>query len=51
MVTIMANSVVPIGVAFHSHNHLYVVDKGNHRVQKFGTNGNYLCKFGSYGST
>ena len=23
---------VPIGVAFHSHNHLYVVDKGNHRV-------------------
>ena len=37
---------VPVGVAFDSHNHLYVVDYGNHRVQKFDTNGNYLLQFG-----
>jgi len=35
----------PCGVAFDSHNHLYVAD--NHRVQKFDTNGNYLLQFGS----
>ena len=40
----------PRGVAFDSHNHLYVVD-GYHRVQKFNTNGNYLDKFGSKGAS
>ena len=35
----------PRGVAFDSHNYLYVAD--NHRVQKFDTNGNYLMQFGS----
>ena len=38
----------PRGVAFDSHNHLYVAD--NHRVQKFDTNGNYLMQFGSKGA-
>ena len=29
---------------------LYVVDRGNHRVQKFTLTGDYLGQFGSYGS-
>ena len=37
----------PRGIAFDSHNHLYVAD--NHRVQNFDTNGNYLMQFGSLG--
>ena len=37
----------PHGVAFDSHDHLYVVDHNNARVQKFDTNGNYLLQFGS----
>ena len=41
----------PIGVAFDSHNHLYVVDNRNHRVQMFDTNGNYLLQFGSEGAS
>ena len=40
----------PRGVAFDSHNHLYVVESGNHRVQKFDINGNYLMQFGSKGA-
>ena len=40
----------PHGVAFDSHNHLYVVDQ-NYRVQKFDTNGNYLLQFGSKGAS
>ena len=39
----------PRGVAFDSHNHLYVAD--DHRVQKFDTNGNYLMQFGSKGAS
>ena len=34
----------PRGIAFDSHNYLYVAD--NHRIQKFDTNGNYLMQFG-----
>ena len=37
------------GVAFDSHNHLYVAD--DHKVQKFDTNGNYLMQFGSKGAS
>ncbi|XP_065907558.1 tripartite motif-containing protein 2-like [Dysidea avara] len=40
----------PQGVAFDNENHLYVVNSSNHRVQKFGFNGNYLLQFGSHGS-
>ena len=41
----------PRGITFDSHNHLYVVDSGNNRVQKFNTNGNYLLQFGSKGAS
>ena len=41
---------VPVGVAFDSHNHLYVVDN-NQRIQKFDTNGNYILQFGSKGAS
>ena len=44
----------PLGVAFDSrvHSHLYVVDYGNHRVQKFDTNSNnYLLQFGNEGAS
>ena len=37
----------PRGVAFDSHNYLYVAD--DHRVQRFDTNGNYLLQFGGLG--
>ena len=45
----------PRGVAFDSHNHLYVADTGNHRVQKFDINrpnGRFLImQFGSRGTS
>ena len=41
----------PRGVAFDSHNHLYVVDHSNHRLQKFDDSGNYLLQFGSNGAS
>ena len=40
--------ISPRGIAFDNHNHLYVVDTGNYRIQKFDINGNYLLQFGSY---
>ena len=40
----------PAGVAFDADNHLYVVCRYNHRVQKFTTNGEYLCQFGNEGN-
>ena len=39
----------PRGVAFDSHNHLYVAD--NHKIQKFDTHSNYLLQFGSEGAS
>ena len=30
---------------------MYVVDSGNHRVQKFDSNGTYLCSWGNRGLT
>ena len=39
----------PRGVAFDSHNYLYIAE--DHRVQKFDTNGNYLMQFGSKGAS
>ena len=40
----------PTGIAFDSHGNIVVVDSGNHRVQVFDRNGNFLSKFGEYGS-
>jgi len=37
----------PCGVTFDNVNHLYVVEYGNSRVQKFSINGNYLLQFGN----
>jgi len=41
--------VNPRGVVLDNENHIYVVDSGNHRVQKFDINGNYLLQFGGRG--
>ena len=40
----------PYGLAFDVNNHLYVSEHGNHRVQKFNINGEYLLQFGHQGS-
>ena len=29
---------------------MYVADSGNNRVQKFDSNGNFISKFGTYGT-
>jgi tripartite motif-containing protein 71 len=38
----------PSGVAVDSSGHIYVADSGNHRIQKFDSNGKFLGKWGSY---
>ena len=40
----------PTGIAFDSHGNIVVADRGNHRVQVFDRNGNFLSKFGEQGS-
>jgi YD repeat-containing protein len=40
----------PIGLAADSKGNLWVADTFNHRIQKFGPNGEYLTQFGSLGS-
>ncbi|HEY1248422.1 MAG TPA: S8 family serine peptidase, partial [Nitrososphaera sp.] len=32
------------------NNVVYVVDRGNHRIQKFGTDGSFIMKWGSFGT-
>src|SRR4030067_463767 len=39
----------PRGIAVDSKNNIYVVDVGNHRIQKFNNQGNYLLQWGTYG--
>ena len=41
----------PAGLTIDSDDHLYVVDHGNHRVQKFTIDGKYLLQFGGKGSS
>lgn len=41
----------PKAMAFDSSGNIYVVDNDNNRIQKFDSNGNYLLKWGSYGSS
>ncbi len=41
----------PAGVAVDSSGNVYVADKGNHRIQKFDNNGNFITKWGSNGWT
>ncbi|XP_065916814.1 tripartite motif-containing protein 2-like [Dysidea avara] len=40
----------PFGITYDEDNNLYVADGGNHRIQKFDNDGNYLLQFGSRGS-
>lgn len=40
----------PLGIAVDASNRVYVVDNGNNRVQVFDANGNFLGKFGSFGT-
>ncbi len=40
----------PLGVALDASGNVYVSDQGNHRIQKFDSNGAFLYKWGFYGS-
>ena len=40
----------PADVAIDAQGDLWVVDKGNNRIQKFSSSGRFLLKFGSLGS-
>jgi YD repeat-containing protein len=40
----------PADVAIDAAGHLWVVDRGRNRIQKFSPDGQYLAHFGSYGS-
>lgn len=40
----------PRSVAVDSNGNIYVVDRLNHRVQKFDSSGNFVTKWGSFGS-
>jgi len=37
------------GIAVDSQDNIYVVDVGNHRIQKFNSQGNYLLQWGTVG--
>ncbi|MDY6932635.1 MAG: VWA domain-containing protein [Spirochaetota bacterium] len=39
----------PEGVCFDEAGNIYVVDSGNHRVQKFNNDGDFILKFGEFG--
>jgi DNA-binding beta-propeller fold protein YncE len=38
----------PGGIAVDSSGNVYVAEMGNHRIQKFTSNGNYITKWGSF---
>ncbi len=40
----------PRGIAVDEAGNVYVADSGNHRIQKFDSNGNFLTQWGSQGS-
>ena len=40
----------PEGVAVDSSGHIYVADRGNHRIQKFDLNGNSIFRWGIEGT-
>ncbi len=40
----------PWGICIDVAGNIYVVDKDNNRIQKFDTDGNFVLKFGSYGT-
>jgi uncharacterized protein (TIGR03663 family) len=40
----------PRGIAVDAEGNVYVVDSGNHRIQKFDSNGKFLAQWGSQGT-
>ena len=40
----------PVRISTDSKGNIYVADRYNHRIQKFGTDGTLLLAFGSYGA-
>ncbi len=40
---------MPADIAFDSKDNIYILDSGNHRIQKFDANGKYLATFGRQG--
>jgi DNA-binding beta-propeller fold protein YncE len=41
---------MPYKLGVDDSGYVYVADLGNHRVQKFTSDGTFVAKFGSYGS-
>lgn len=41
--------VFPGQLSVDKYGNVYVADTGNHRIQKFDANGNFIMKFGEYG--
>ena len=41
---------LPTELALDAQGNIYVIDGGNHRVQKFDQNGNFLLTWGSQGA-
>ncbi len=40
---------MPADIAFDNKDNIYILDSGNHRIQKFDANGKYLATFGWQG--
>ena len=40
---------MPADIAFDSKDNIYILDSGNHRIQKFDSDGKYLATFGRQG--
>jgi sugar lactone lactonase YvrE len=40
----------PLGISVDAAGHVYVVDTGNNRIQKFTSDGIFLTKWGTYGT-
>ena len=40
----------PFAIAVDSQDNIYVVDRNNHRIQVFDSNGIFISKFGEYGN-
>jgi len=40
---------MPTAMAFDEEGHIYVLDSGNHRIQKFDANGTYVSTIGNQG--
>lgn len=41
---------LPVGITLGSDNAVYVADTGNHRIQKFDINGNFIASYGNEGN-